>query len=143
MTKRATVRIAGPIKGRAAATENESYIRCEDALVFLRDALFAPPEQRKAYLDAALMCYYLGLLNQRRFKARDHRRGRPRGTKGARIDDSGPLELMDQVSVDTGERNAMKLARLVLNRGQVQLSNAEPQSVIRRLAKRRKQAVQK
>jgi hypothetical protein len=105
-------------------------MRPEDALVHLRAALAAVPgsRERQLHLEAALTVYYLGSV----FKARDDRRGRPRGDG---IDDGATLLLMDQLRKATGETEPRKLAKLVIAFGCVPL-NCAPESAIRRLTRR-------
>ena len=118
--------------------KNPRYVRPEDALPILHEALKARSnsEQRQALLDWALMAYAFGLVNQRRFKARGDRRGRPKGRCGVRYDDQEAIKLMHGIAVKFGERKPHKLATLVVQQKLVPLNGSQELSVIRRLASR-------
>jgi hypothetical protein len=91
------------------------YIRCEDALQFLADALRTAPKSklRHTYLEAALMTYYAGLLNAHRFNVRDDRRGRPPR------ESAKTLALMKelQARLDGGEKPTPAARELLRARG--------------------------
>lgn len=133
MKAQVSIKITGPIK-IGGPGEKETFVRPEDALDFLFLALTAKSEEeRTAGIQGALSAYYCGLLNKHRFKVNESRRGRPLGSTGRRIDDSQVLQLMKRVASDTGETSARKLAQLAIEMGEVDLRNAEKDSVVRRL----------
>jgi hypothetical protein len=76
--------------------EEPRICRPEDALIFLDKALKAPSGSflRQQYLDGALMTYGFGLVNERRYKTRGDRRGRPKGWRGQWVDDGEALKIM-------------------------------------------------
>ena len=92
---------------------------------------------RQQYLDGALMTYGFGLVNERRYKTRGDRRGRPKGWRGQWVDDGEALKIMSDFNKKMGGRIPLhKLARLVVSSGRVPLNNTKASSVIRRLAVR-------
>jgi tetrahydrodipicolinate N-succinyltransferase len=115
-------------------TGKTRYVRSEDALQFLQDAILAGPgPKRQALLEAAMMAVYVGLLNTRKFNVRDDRRGRP---KGIRHNDAAALRLMEKIARDTGIEKPHALARMAVESGKVALGGASADSVVRRLADR-------
>jgi hypothetical protein len=130
-----------------AKKTKKKYVRCEDALRSLERALLYPaksPQHQNALLEAKVV-FYFGLLNKYKFgieKPEDDRRGRPKGTTGARYQeqDDKALLVMAEISQETGETQPHKLAWLAVDSGKVPLKNAKPESVSRRLAKRWKQS---
>lgn len=120
--------------------QKERFIRPEDALDYLFEAVTAPKEQRDTHLQFALEIYYFGLLNRHVFKVKEKRSGRPEGTGGPRIDDTNAVALMRKIADDTGERSPMKLARAVVRMGHVGLDRTAVEgSVVKRLASRYQQ----
>lgn len=112
--------------------------RPEDALVMLRDALAAAPksQRRQQLLEGALCVYYAGMLNQN-FKAL-RPRGRPKGWRGMRHDDSAAIAIMSDIAMRIGNASPHTLARRAVATGLVPLNGAEEGSVIKRLAGRYK-----
>jgi hypothetical protein len=125
----------------AKRRKRRNYVRSEDALQFLHDALRAPPKskQRQALLEGALLTYYFGLLNPR-----EDRRGRPKGTTGVRhkrhMGDDAALRLMTQIAAISEELGPYALARRAVDSGHVAIRAAHRESVIKRLAARWKQS---
>ena len=114
--------------------------RPEDALVFLNDALAFPPKskERQKMLEGALLAFYLGLINQKKFNARGDRRGRPKGTAGVRHrryngGDDAALAFMAQTEADTGESRPRTLARAAVENGRASPTPSQERA-IRRLA---------
>lgn len=108
----------------------KTTIRKEDALKFLRRALEAPPKSkaRQTRLEHALFAYYCGTINEHQFGKRgDRRRGH------ARHNDREAVALMQGIAGATGEGRPYKLARLAIESGQIDLANADPASVAKRL----------
>ena len=97
----------------------------------------ANSKQRQSLFEGALLDHYFGLLNLYKFNVRDDRRGRPKGTRGKRIDDAAALSLMARIAVDTGEDNPRKLAKFAIDSGQV-AHTCTAESAVRRLAARYK-----
>src|SRR5262245_33946083 len=127
-----TISVASVVRIRKPGQKSVP-MRPEDALIFLQSALEVPPRSQlwQDYLEAALMAYYLGLLNQRHFNVRGDPRGRPRG---ARYTDTDLLKVMREIAEKTGERRPRKLARHAIDLCRPSLEGAQEESVIRRLA---------
>jgi hypothetical protein len=87
-----------------------------------------------------MMAVYFGSLNVLKFKVRDDRRGRPKGTTGARHKDDAHLQLMARIATVTGVTRPRPLARLAVEIGNVPLNGASKDSVVKRLAGRWKQS---
>lgn len=120
--------------------------RPEDALVFLNDALAFPPKskERQKMLEGALLAFHFGLINQKKFKARGDRRGRPSGTAGVRHrryngGDDAALKFMARIEADTGESRPYALARVAVETGHASPTPSQERA-IRRLADHYKNA---
>jgi hypothetical protein len=111
--------------------KRKQVIRPEDALRHLGRALDAPPKShlRQSRLEHALLVYYFGKINQQRGSRGDRRHGRQRH------DDGEAVSLMKGISEATGDDKPHKLARLAVESGQIDFKGAQPESVIRRLAR--------
>jgi hypothetical protein len=107
-------------------------IRTTDSLRHLDRALSAPigSKARERHLNNALLVYSFGITCEDQFGERGDRR---HGHK--RHDDRNAKNIMDEIWRVTGEERPFAVARLAVESGQVGLANAEPESVIRRLAR--------
>jgi hypothetical protein len=122
--------------------EKQRFVRPEDALTFLHEALKYPldSEERQTLLFGAQMAYGFGVVNERRFKARGDRRGRPKGTtrggqKRHQENDANALQFMARIQADTGEARPYALARIAISKGHV-LPVPTKEIAVRRLARR-------